>query len=79
MGLIAILWGFTFLLSLTSAVSNFEYDLFLYIVGLQPPDRELVAIPSVQPAPQWILLLVYGLVLAVYVRRYTRSRRCYAL
>ena len=74
LGLTAILWGFTFLLSLTSAVSNFEYDLFLHIVELQPADRELVAIQSIQHAPQWILLLVYGLVLAVYVRRYTRSR-----
>jgi serine/threonine-protein kinase len=74
LGLIAILWCFTFLLSLTSAVSSFEYDLFLHIVELQPADRELVAIQSIQHAPQWVLLLVYGLVLAFYVRRYTRSR-----
>jgi len=74
LGLIAILWGFTYLLSLTSAVSNFEYDLFLHIVELQPVNREFVSIQSVQHAPQWILLLVYGLVLAVYVRSYTRSR-----
>ncbi|MCP4469727.1 MAG: serine/threonine protein kinase [Gammaproteobacteria bacterium] len=74
LGLTSILWGFTFLLSLTSTVSNFEYDLFLHIVALQPADRELVAIQSIQHAPQWILLLVYGLVLAVYVRCYTRSR-----
>jgi serine/threonine-protein kinase len=74
LGLIVILWGFTYLLSLTSAVSNFEYDLFLYIVELQPADRELVTIQSMRDVPQWVLLLVYGLLLAVYVRRYTRSR-----
>lgn len=74
LGLTAILWGFTYLLSLTTAVSSFEYDLFLHIVESQPADRELVAIQTIQHASQWILVLVYGLVLAVYVRRYTRSR-----
>ena len=74
LGLTILLLGFTYILSTTSAVSMFEYDLFLYILGLQPADRELVALKSIQLAPQWSLVLVYGLILAVYVRRYTRSR-----
>ena len=70
----AILWGFTYLLSLTSLVSSFEYNLFLYIQGLQPSDRDAIAIQSVRYAPQWLLFLLYGAILAIYVRRYTRSR-----
>ncbi len=74
LGLTTLLLVVTYLLSLTSWVSQFEYDLFLYILGLQPADRELIAISSIRQAPQWSLLLVYAVILAVYVRRYTRSR-----
>jgi tRNA A-37 threonylcarbamoyl transferase component Bud32 len=73
LGLIAILLCFTYLLSLTTFVSGFEHGLFQYILGLQPVSREPVATQSIRYAPQWSLLLVYGLILAVYVRRYTRS------
>ena len=73
LGLIAILWCFTYLLSLTTFVSGYEYDLFQYILGLQPLSRDPVVTQSIRYAPQWSLLLVYGLILAVYVRRYTRS------
>jgi serine/threonine-protein kinase len=73
LGLTTILLVFTYLLSLTSTVSTFEYNLFLYILGLQPSDRELFTIASIRIAPQWSLLPVYALMLAVYVRRYTRS------
>jgi hypothetical protein len=74
LGLTVTLWAFTCLLSLTSAVSAFEYDLFLYILELQPTERELVAIQSIRAAPEWSLLLIYGLILAAFVQRYTRSR-----
>ncbi len=74
LGLTAILLVFTYLLSLTSTVSGFEYDLFLYILDLQPRGRELIAVPSIRVAPQWALLLIYALILGVYVRKYTRSR-----
>ena len=74
LGLTAILWVVTYLLSSTSIVSSFEYDLFLYILQLQPADRELVATQSIRFAPAWSLLLVYGLIMAIYVHRYTRSR-----
>ena len=74
LGLTTILLVVTYLLSLTSTVSTFEYDLFLYILDLQPDDRELIAISSIRVAPQWSLLLVYALILAIYVRKYTRSR-----
>jgi serine/threonine-protein kinase len=72
--LITLLLGFTYLLSLTSSVSMFEYDYFLYIVGLQPTGRELVAITSIQLAPQWNLILFYGVILAVCVYGSSRSR-----
>ena len=74
LGLTTLLLGLIYLLSLTSSVSMFEYDFFIYIVGLQPADRELVAITSIQLAPQWSLILVYGVILAVCVHGYTRSR-----
>jgi len=74
LGLTALLLVFTYLLSLTSIVSTFEYDLFLYILDLQPADRDLIALASIRFAPQWSLLLIYGLILGVYVRKYTRSR-----
>jgi serine/threonine-protein kinase len=74
LGLTAILWVTTSLLSLTPTISGFEFDLFNYLLDLQPQNREPIAIQSIRFAPQWSLLLVYGLILAVYVRRYTRSR-----
>ena len=74
LGLTTLLLAFTYLLSLTAVVENFEYDLFLYILGLQPADRELIAISSIRTAPGWSVLLVYALLLAVYVRRFTRVR-----
>ena len=73
-GLIILLLGLTYLLSTTSVVSTLEYDLFLYIRGLQPADREVVTIGSIQHAPRWALALVYGLIFAVYLVRFTRSQ-----
>jgi tRNA A-37 threonylcarbamoyl transferase component Bud32 len=74
LGLITLLLGLTYLLSLTSTVSMFEYDFFLYILELQPVDRELVAITSIRLAPRWNLILVYAVILAVCVHGYTRPR-----
>lgn len=74
LGLTSILLVVTYLLSQTSTVSNFEYDLFLNILGVQPAGREYLSTPLVRSAPNWSLLLVYALILATYVRRYTRSR-----
>ena len=73
-GLITLLLGLTYLLSLTSSVSMFEYDFFLYILELQPVDQELVTITSIRLAPQWNLILVYAVILAVCVHGYTRPR-----
>ncbi len=72
-GLTATLLVFTYLLSLTAAVADFEYELFLDILGLQPADRDLHTIASITLAPQWSVVLVYGLIFAIYVHRYTRS------
>jgi tRNA A-37 threonylcarbamoyl transferase component Bud32 len=73
LGLIVILWCFTFLLSLTAFVSEFEYGLFLHILDLQPVSRDPLAVQSIRVTPQWVLLMIYGAILAMYVRRYTRS------
>ncbi len=73
LGLTTILLVVTYLFSLTSTVSTFEYDLFLHILGLQPGEREFIAISSIRVAPQWSLVLVYALILAIYVNKYTRS------
>ena len=73
MGLTAILWCFTLLLSLTGVGSNLEYGLFLHILDLQPIDRDILATRSIRVTPPWSLLLIYGVIVALYVRRYTRS------
>ncbi len=73
-GLTILLLGVTCLLSATSIVSAFEYDLFLYILGQQPADREVIAIKSIRDAPQWSIVFVYALIFAIYVHRYARSR-----
>ena len=73
-GLTSVLLAFTYLLSLTSTVSMLEYDLFRYIIGLQPAARELVTATSIRYAPQWSLVLGYGFIFGFYVRKYTRSR-----
>jgi len=74
LGLTTILLVVTYLFSLTSTVSTFEYDLFLYILDLQPYDRELFYRSSISVAPRWSLLLVYAPIFIFYVDRYTRSR-----
>ena len=74
LGLTSSLLAFTYLASLTSTVATLEYDLFIHILGLRPADREPVAAIPITLAPQWLLILVYGSILAVYVRNYTRSR-----
>lgn len=74
LGLTTILLVVTYLSSLTSTVSTLEYDLFLYMLNLQPGDRELFSISSISVAPRWSLLLVYAPIFIFYVDRYTRSR-----
>lgn len=74
LGLTGCLLLFTYLVSLTSVVSVLEYDLFSYIVSLLPSQRELLSESNIRVAPQWSVLLVYCLILAVYVRKYTRAR-----
>jgi len=70
-GLLLVL---TYLLGLTSPVAGFEYDLFRYILELQPSNGELVTVGAVRDAPQWSVAAVYASIFAFYVARYTRSR-----
>ena len=74
LGLTGCLLIFTYLLSQAQAVSGIEYDLFSYIVHLQPSNQQLVIGSDVKRAPEWALLLVYTLFFAIYVRKFTRSR-----
>ncbi len=54
-------------------VSGLEYELFEYIIMLQP-DRFMSETDTVRPVPGWVMLLLYTMIFAVYVRKYTRSR-----
>ena len=74
LGLTSSLLVFTYLVSLTPVVSTLEYDLFIHILDLRPVERESIAATPIILAPQWVLILAYGLILAVYVRNYSRSR-----
>jgi serine/threonine-protein kinase len=74
LGLTTLMLVFSYLLGLTRPVAGFEYDLFLYILGLQPSNGELVSIAEVRDAPQWSVVAVYASIFAFYVTRYTRSR-----
>ena len=64
----------TFVISLTTTVAAFEFDLFLYILNLQPSGRELLAVDAIKVAPYWAIMAVYGLIFLVYVRKFTRSK-----
>ncbi len=74
LGLTASLLVLTYLGSRISTVSLLEYELYLYIVNLLPSDRELDVLSSFTAAPQWVVILVYGVLLASYVQTYTRAR-----
>jgi serine/threonine-protein kinase len=74
LSLTAVLLLFTYLLGMTRPIAGFEYDLFLYILDLQPADRQLIAPSTVRAAPEWSVIGVYALIFAFYVARYTRAR-----
>ncbi|MCP4186848.1 MAG: serine/threonine protein kinase [Gammaproteobacteria bacterium] len=73
LGLTGCLLILTYLAGMTGLVSGLEYDLFEYIIRLQP-NRMMVETYTVHPMPGWVMLLLYTLIFAVYVRKYTRSR-----
>ncbi len=74
LGLTGCLLILTFIVSDTSAVSKFEYGLFEYILSLEPAGKSGSTVSAVREAPIWMMFLIYTLILAVYVRKYTRSR-----
>lgn len=74
LGLTSILLAFTYVVSLTPLVAALEYDLFLFILKFQLNDQTTETAASIRNSSQWIVALVYTLILAVYVRKYTRSR-----
>jgi serine/threonine-protein kinase len=72
-GLTTLLLGLTYLLSLTSTVKGFEVDVLLYMLELQPTGWGPVAIESIQSAPGWYLIPVYGVILVIFNHRSIRS------
>lgn len=74
LGLTGCLLILTYLLSLTSVVSGYEFGLFQYILSLQPSYQATKMDSSITHIPWWVMLLVYTLVFAIYVRKYTRSK-----
>ena len=72
-GLTTLLLGLTYLLSLTSTVKLFEVDVLLYMLELQPTGWGPVAIESIQSAPGWYLIPVYGVILVIFNHRSIRS------
>ena len=74
LGLTGSLLLITYLGSRISTISSLEYDLYLYIVHLLPSNREPAALSSIRIAPQWVVILVYAVLLTAYVQKYTRSR-----
>ncbi len=73
LGLTACLLVLTFLTELTGVFSGLEYELFEYIIALQP-DRVISETYAIRSVPGWVMLLLYTMIFTVYVRTYTRSR-----
>lgn len=74
LGLTVLLLVFTYLASRTQLVSSMEYDLFAYIIHLLPSNQPILGENDVKRGPEWVLLLVYTLIFAIYVRKFTRSK-----
>ena len=74
LGLTGCLLIITYLIGQTQTVSGLEYDLFHYIVNLQPSSQSQLEGIEVNRVPEWAMLLMYTLIFAVYVRKYTRSK-----
>jgi len=55
-------------------VSGIEFNLFFYIINLLPSSQLQGYGNSIIRAPEWVLLLVYAFIFAIYVRKFTRSK-----
>lgn len=74
LGLTGCLLILAYLVSRITQVSGIDFGLFQYILSLQPASQAVQADQSITHAPEWVMLLVYTLIFAVYVRKYTRSK-----
>jgi len=72
-GLTGCLLILTFLLGLTQTVSGLEYDLFQYIVNLKP-NQAAGEVIEVKRVPGLVMLILYAVIFAIYVRKFTRSK-----
>lgn len=74
LGLIGLLLVFTYILSLTPLIAALENNLFLFILQFQLEGEAASTAASIQYPPQSIVVLVYALIFAAYVRKYTRAQ-----
>jgi serine/threonine-protein kinase len=74
LGLTGILLVFTYLASMTPLIIVLENNLFLFILEFQLRGEAAITAESIQYSPQLIIVLVYTLIFAAYVRKYTRAQ-----
>ncbi len=74
LGLTGCLLILTYLVSLTVAVSGVEFGLYQHVLSLQPANQTTRMEDTIIYLPWWGMFLVYTLLFAVYVRKFTRSK-----
>lgn len=74
LGLTGCLLILTYLVSQTSAVSAIEFGLFKHILSLQPSYQAARMEGTIVYLSWWNMFLVYTLLFAVYVRKFTRGK-----
>ncbi len=72
-GLTGCLLVLAYLLSTTQTIGSLEKEFFLYLLQLLPADREFFALSSINLAPQWAVLLLYGILLVILFVKYWRT------
>jgi tRNA A-37 threonylcarbamoyl transferase component Bud32 len=74
LGLTGMLLVVTYIGSLTAPIATLERDLFLFILNFRSTSQVVTNAASIPLPPQWAVILIYALILAVYVRKYTRAK-----
>ena len=73
-GLIIGLLLLACLLSIMPYIEHVERDLFLYLLGLSAGHKDGIGIGPDYLVPQWIVFLVYALIMTLYVTAFSRSQ-----
>ena len=72
-GLTGCLFVLAYLLSTTQSIGSLENEFFLYLLQLLSADREFFALSPINLAPQWAVLLLYGILLVILFIKYWRT------